>query len=324
MAGSPVIGITTTLNESDGFQRVNIEYIKRIAACGAIPILITPVPGGAQRNRELAHEVIGMVDGLLFTGGGDIHPKNYMNVTLRCIHEAMHPGEPYVGAEESVYGKPRKLSDTASDCVNCPVDDALRNIVDEVVPHQVTQVVDGRDVVIPSGASSIPCLDGLLAVNDERDGLKLEIARLAFDRRVHTLGVCRGMQVLNVALGGSLYRDLKVCGITYHDHMQEKPYTDALEPAAVVKGTRLAKILEGNEMGRINTIHHQGANLVAAPLVVNAWGEDGIIEGMEVEAGFMLEGWLDPHPFFMGVQWHPEYLGAHEPLFDALVAAASR
>ncbi len=130
--------------------------------------------------------------------------------------------------------------------------------------------------------------------------------------------------MLNVALGGSLYRDLKVCGITDHDHMQEKPYTDALEPASVVEGTYLAKILEGNEMGRVNTIHHQGANLVAAPLVVNAWGEDGIIEGMEVEADFMLEGWPDPHPFFMGVQWHPEYLGAHEPLFDALVAAASR
>lgn len=323
MTGAPVIGITTTLNESDGFQRVNIEYIKRIASFGAIPILITPVPGGAQRNRELAHEVIGMVDGLLFTGGGDIHPKNYMNVTLRHIHEAMHPDEPYPGAVESAYGRPRKLAETGSDCMNCPVDDALRDIVDEVAPLQVTQVIDGRDVVVPTGANSIPCLDGLLAVNDERDGLELELARLAFEHRVPTLGVCRGMQVLNVALGGSLYRDLKVCGITDRDHMQEKPYTDALESASVVAGTRLAKVLDGNTTGCINTIHHQGANLVAAPLTVNAWGEDGIIEGIEVEEGFMLDGWSEEHPFFMGVQWHPEYLGAHEPIFDALVSAAS-
>lgn len=318
---APVIGITTTLNEADGFQRVNVEYIKRISSAGAIPILITPVLGGAEANRALAHEVIGLVDGLLFTGGGDIHPKNYMDVTLRYIHESVHPEDAAVDdADPSGYGRPRKLSTTGSDCMNCPVDDALRNIVDEVTPCPVTQVLDGRDVVVSSGTSNIPCLDGLLAVNDDRDGLELELARLAFERGVPTLGVCRGMQVLNVALGGSLYRDLQVCGITDAQHMQQKPYTDTLEAANVVEGTQLARILDGHTMGRINTIHHQGVNLVAAPLHVNAWGDDGIIEGIEVDPD--AEG-VD-HPFFLGVQWHPEYLAAHEPLFEALVSAASK
>ncbi len=316
---TPVIGITTTLNESDGFQRVNIEYIKRIAEAGAIPILITPVPGGVKANRDLAHRVIDVVDGLLFTGGGDIHPKNYMNVTLRHIHESMHPDEAIDDASSGPYGHPRKLSDTGSDCMNCPVDDALRDIVDKVAPTEVTQVLDGRDVVVAGGTSGIPCLDGLLAVSDDRDGLELELARLAFDRGVPTLGVCRGMQVLNVALGGSLYRDLRVCGITEHDHMQEKPYANACEEASVVEGTLLAHILDGRIMGRVNTIHHQGVNLVAAPLRVNAFGSDGIIEGIEMDDAYDR---VD-HPFFLGVQWHPEYLAAHEAIFQALVDAAS-
>lgn len=70
-----IIGITTTLNEADGFQRVNVEYINRVAATGAVPILLTPIAGGAEANREHARHVIELVDGLLITGGGDVHPR---------------------------------------------------------------------------------------------------------------------------------------------------------------------------------------------------------------------------------------------------------
>ena len=73
-----IIGITTTLNEADGFQRVNVEYINRVAATGAVPILLTPIAGGAEANREHARHVIELVDGLLITGGGDVHPRYYV------------------------------------------------------------------------------------------------------------------------------------------------------------------------------------------------------------------------------------------------------
>ena len=73
-----IIGITTTLNEADGFQRVNVEYINRVAATGAVPILLTPIAGGAEANREHARRVIDLVDGLLITGGGDVHPRYYV------------------------------------------------------------------------------------------------------------------------------------------------------------------------------------------------------------------------------------------------------
>ncbi len=307
-----IIGITTTLNEADNFQRVNVEYINRVAETGAVPILITPVPGGAEANRALAHEVIGLVDGLLFTGGGDIHPKFYMDVTMDHVRETLHPEE--AAATPSVpspYGKPRRAADYSSDCVHCPVDDALRNAVDNVEAAEERVILDGREVVSRAGAASIPCLDGLLAVSEDRDGLELELARLAYDRGIPSLGICRGMQVLNVALGGTLYRDLRVCGITEMQHMQEKPYANTSERASVVEGSQLDAILAGHQQGRINSIHHQGVNLLAAPLRVNAWGEDGIVEGVEAPGS----------AFYLGVQWHPEYLENHAPLFQALADA---
>ncbi len=305
-----IIGITTTLNESDGFQRVNVEYIKRIAETGATPILITPIEGDAKRNAQLAEEVIELVDGILFTGGGDIHPKHYMDVTMNHIHEMMHPES--ISPDDT--NRPYRAADYNSDCMHCPVDDALRNAVDNVDAEQFTAVLDGRDVVASTDTNTIPCLDGLLAVWDARDGLELELARLAHERKIPSLGVCRGMQVMNVALGGSLYRDLKVCGITTHQHMQEKPYDVPHERARVVEDTLLARILEGHTSGKINTIHHQGINMVAAPLVVNAWGEDGVAEGIE----------STKHPFFLGVQWHPEYLDNHAVIFQALAHACAQ
>lgn len=306
-----IIGITTTLNEADNFQRVNVEYIKRVAEAGGTPLLITPVPGGAAVNERVAHEMIELVDGLLLTGGGDIHPKSYMDVTMQYIREMN--GESVQGGNP--YGKPRRAADYASDCMHCPVEQALRDAVDQIEPAAGTAVLDGREVVTAGGSgSTVACLDGLLAVDVNRDALELELARLAFDRKIPTLGVCRGMQVMNVALGGTLYRDLQVCGITDVPHTQERPYTVAQETAHTVAGSLLASVLEGHTRGVVNTIHHQGVNLVAAPLSVNAWScEDGIAEGVEA-AG---------HPFYVGVQWHPEYLDNHAVLFQALVNACA-
>lgn len=308
-----IIGITTTLNEADGYQRVNVEYIKRIAEAGGTPLLISPVPTGESANVAVAHEVLALIDGLLLTGGGDVHPKHYMDVTMHAIKAMAGEKVTFDGP----FGQPYRAADYASDCMHCPVDQALRDAVDQVAPEDATAVLDGREVSIPGSEATIPCLDGLLAVDVNRDALEMELAREAFARGVPTLGVCRGMQVMNVALGGTLYRDLQVCGITDQVHMQERPYSIAKETAHAVAGSKLAGILEGHAQGVVNTIHHQGVNLVAAPLVVNAWSdEDRIIEGVEAP--------VDVHPFFVGVQWHPEYLDQHAVLFDAFVQACQR
>ena len=149
-------------------------------------------------------------------------------------------------------------------------------------PDEVT-TLDGRNVLTDPERPAVPCLSDLLAVSEDRDGFELELARLAHERRIPCLGICRGMQVMNVALGGSLYRDLYNCGVTERGHRQEPPYD--------------------------RTIDH-----VAAGLLVSARSGDRVVEAVE-----------DPHlPFYLGVQWHPEYLDRCRGLFNALAAAGER
>lgn len=169
-----------------------------------------------------------------------------------------------------------------------------------------------------------------------RDALELALARFAYERDVPTLGICRGMQVMNVALGGTLYQDMRACGLTDVPHQQKPPYDDARQQVRIAKGSLLEQVLCGGhgdgmtrgckagwpadlETGRdesacsilTNSMHHQAVAAVAPSLEVSAVSADGIIEALEDSS----------RRFFLGVQWHPEYLTAHTPLFEALVRA---
>ena len=77
MERQPVIGLTCTLDEAQGHERVNCEYIDRIAAAGGTPILLSPVAGSREANEAMAQRYLQLIDGLLLTGGGDIHPRHY-------------------------------------------------------------------------------------------------------------------------------------------------------------------------------------------------------------------------------------------------------
>ncbi|WP_304426288.1 gamma-glutamyl-gamma-aminobutyrate hydrolase family protein [uncultured Adlercreutzia sp.] len=306
-----IIGITTTLNEADGYQRVNVEYINRVAATGAVPLLLTPVRGGAEANRKLAQEVIGLVDGLVITGGGDIHPRYYVpapdtNRDGMAMEDVAHLG---CGSSSS-----SRCRSTGAEVPFCGhyVPDAAFDVAMGALPDvDEVRELDGRHVMTTTDGPRIPCLDGLLAVNVERDGFELELARLAWERDLPTLGICRGMQVMNVALGGSLYRDLYNCGITERGHRQEPPYDNPTDEVVVAQGSLLAYALGAEEPLAINSMHHQGIDHIAAPLIVSARATDRVIEAVE-----------DPRKsFYLGVQWHPEYLDLHRGIFSALASA---
>ena len=266
-----IIGITTTYVEEEQkdeivpVERVTVEYVRRVAAAGAVPVLLPPVEGGADANRRAARELVERLDGLVLAGGGDLNP--------------------------ATYGDEARLAETVN-------------------------VFDGRDA------------------------LELELARLAHERDLPTLGICRGMQVLNVALGGALYQDVHACGLTDAAHQQKPPYDVVRQRVDIAPGSVLDRVLcdgagEGMVPGckagwpasletsweglapaphslLVNTMHHQAIACVADPLQVSAVSGDGLVEGLE-----------DPsRRFYLGVQWHPEYLDNNVPLFEALVAAA--
>ena len=120
------------------------------------------------------------------------------------------------------------------------------------------------------------------------------------------------MQVMNVALGGSLYRDLYNCGVTEKQHRQNPPYYGISHKVTIAKGSLLESVVSASGDFEVNSMHHQGVDHVAPALLVAARSEDRVVEAVEDPA----------KPFFLGVQWHPEYLDRHHGLFNALAAAA--
>jgi putative glutamine amidotransferase len=148
----------------------------------------------------------------------------------------------------------------------------------------------------------------------ERTRVERELCEAALAARYPLLGVCGGMQLLNVVRGGTLWQDLPAdCGIAGHE--QPAPKDAPSHVVALVPGSQLAAIL-GPDPLPVNSTHHQAVRIAGQGVLVSARSPDGVVEGIE----------LPDQPFALGVQWHPEATAAHDPrhakLYRALVDAA--
>jgi putative glutamine amidotransferase len=234
----PLIGITTArvLNNANIHVMSTAEaYVQAVYKAGGLPILI-PL-GIADADLEALLE---RLDGLLFTGGGDIAPERYGG-------------------------------------------------------HPHPRVYD---------------------IDPDRDRIELFLVERAVKQGMPFLGICRGFQVINVALGGSLYEDIldQHPGALKHDYFPGYPRDQLVHPVTITPGSRLAEILGQTEVD-VNSLHHQGVRQVPGALPLTALAPDGIPEAVE----------LLGHPFGLAVQWHPEWLQAYAPmrrLFEAFVGAA--
>lgn len=152
-------------------------------------------------------------------------------------------------------------------------------------------------------------------MDSRRQGNDVSLARAARESRIPTLGICLGVQVMNVAAGGTLVQDIPSEVETEIEHVSD-PEDRARHDVIIERGTKLAGILPAHEFN-VNSSHHQAIRRVGEGLRVTAHAPDGVIEGLE-----------DPsHPFYIGVQWHPEDMGGEESaasLFGAFVEAARR
>jgi len=137
-------------------------------------------------------------------------------------------------------------------------------------------------------------------VSPERDAWELALVRSAADRRLPLLAICRGIQLLNVALGGTLIQDLdaEYPGALAHDPGQ--PRAVRSHSVRVARGSRLARAL-GRVTLEVNSVHHQAVSRPAGIMRVTATAPDGVVEAMEVS---------DPAWWCVAVQWHPEDLVA--------------
>lgn len=209
----PVIGITMTTTQ-DGRYAINEAYVESVLDAGGIPYCI---PFGVEGDVE---KIMSIVDGLLLTGGVDVHPHFFS--------EEPHP----------------KLG----------------------------------EVMI------------------ERDKVEMYLLHEAVKRKLPIFGICRGIQLLNVGLGGTLYQDIQA---QYEknpiQHSQLARRAEAAHYVKIEKESKLYLMLKKEKIS-VNSFHHQAIKDVAETLTVVAKSSDGIVEAVEMK----------DYPFGVAVQWHPE------------------
>jgi len=150
-----------------------------------------------------------------------------------------------------------------------------------------------------------------------RDSIELNLFRAAVEDGKPMLGICRGLQLFNVALGGTLYTHLpdQFPNALDHDYPGNLR-TVLVHEVALTASTRLAGIV-GVPALKVNSLHHQGIKDIAPSLLATGFAPDGLVEAME----------LPEHPFALAVQWHPEWLLDQTPtceLFEAFIKAAGK
>jgi putative glutamine amidotransferase len=193
---------------------------------------------------------------------------------------------------------------------------------DERVAETVLQCLDG--LLLSGGSDLNPRYYGEEPVRElgptipERDAFEMALVGLALGRGMPIFGICRGMQVLNVALGGTLYQDLpSQWEGDVLKHRQDTPKWQPTHEVEVGDGTYIARIMDRG-MVKVNSYHHQAIRDLADGLIVTGRSSDGVIEA--VESSDLSQRWL------LGVQWHAEAMrGAgsqQERLFEAHVSAA--
>jgi len=177
-------------------------------------------------------------------------------------------------------------------------------------------ILDG--VIISGGGDIDPAIYGAarhpetIGIAHDRDSWELAVAEAAIETDVPLLGICRGMQLLNVVRGGTLNQH--VPDLVGHEAHNGQTAGYGLHKVRVTSGATAQSILPGGEYFDVPTHHHQAVDKVGDGLIPVGWADDGIIEAIEADGEA-------PRSFLVGVQWHPEQ-GDDMRLFEALVAAA--
>jgi putative glutamine amidotransferase len=220
-------------------------------------------------------------------------------------------------------GQNRKMEDYL-ESVRRAGGEPVEVLVGGEAPEQILARVDG--LVLTGGGDVDPKLygearhDTFEAAETGRDDFEIALARAAVVKGIPLLAICRGMQVLNVAMGGTLFQDIPSQVTGALEHSVPQPRAGSAHEVWVAKGSQLSTLLadhmEDGETCHVNSRHHQSVKDAAQGFDVTATSPDGVVEAMEKTDA----------PFCVAVQWHPENFwrtGEFRELFEGLVKAAN-
>lgn len=177
-----------------------------------------------------------------------------------------------------------------------------------------------QGLVMTGGDDIDPALYGETVINDtvfpapERDLREPRLCAMAMARQIPILGICRGLQIMNVHFGGTLYQDIPAQLETAVLHKMEPPYQRVIHDCVLVPGSPLQQLTGCDTIG-VNSFHHQAIKDVAPGLAVMGRAPDGIVEAV----------WKPDYGFLWAVQWHPEMLwpveAASQKIWEAFITA---
>lgn len=157
---------------------------------------------------------------------------------------------------------------------------------------------------------------GNVVACEKRDSFEAALLNYAIEHDIPSLGICRGLQLINAVLGGSLYRDLRMQHPSDINHRQERPYTVPCHTVQLHRDGALFALLQSGTLA-VNSCHHQGIETLAPSLRVMATAPDGLIEAVE----------KPDNRFLWAVQWHPEMMPigdvSSQAVFRALIDHSS-
>ncbi len=212
----PVIGFSVSFDDSGRAFMTRRNYVAMIRAAGGEPVLM---PTGDERA---ARRLLGLVDGLMLTGGDDVNPERYGEAALEC-------------------------------CGN---------------------------------------------ITPERDAFERALVMEALERDMPVFGICRGVQSLNVILGGSLYQDLaSQVSPESRLHQQPAPFDAPAHDVELVSGSPLGELLGAARIS-VNSMHHQAIKRMSPQLRAMAYAPEGFVEA----------AYMPDRRYVRAVQWHPEYM----------------
>jgi putative glutamine amidotransferase len=223
-----------------------------------------------------------------------------------------------MGGKEPTYFLRARYLQAIQDAGGIPI--VLPLVRGRIKQEHLLQRLDGL-LVTGSGSDLAPELYGerqqvpFPRMSEERAQLELGLSKLAFRRGLPTLGICGGMQSMNVALGGTLFQDISSQLTTSIQHRPTRPASKASHLIHIESHSLLQQIAKRSSCS-VNSSHHQSVKCVPSTFQASAIAPDGVIEAIEASS----------HPFWLGVQWHPEFLYRQDPvqrrLFLAFIKAA--